>query len=117
MFLWAVSDPSRLTQRELQAILDRENEIWISTATVWELAIKSAKHRVEAPIETFDETVREMDLSVLPILPHHAIAAAALPDHHGDPFDRMLIAQARTEGLTLMSRDGAFTRYDVAIFA
>lgn len=87
----------------------------VSTVTAWEIAIKRAVGRLQFPIDTFEDMMREMGFDVLPILPAHAIAAGALPQLHGDPFDRMLIAQARTENLTLVSDDAAVAQYDVAL--
>lgn len=73
--------------------------------------------RLQFPIDTFEDTMREMGFDILPILPAHTIAAGALPLFHGDPFDRMLIAQARAESLTLVSDDAAVARYDVSLLA
>ena len=87
----------------------------VSTVTAWEIAIKRTVGRLQFPIDTFEDMMREMGFDVLPILPAHAIAAGALPQLHGDPFDRMLIAQARTENLTLVSDDAAVAQYDVAL--
>ena len=87
----------------------------VSTVTAWEIAIKRVVGRLQFPIDTFEDMMREMGFDVLPILPAHAIAAGALPQLHGDPFDRMLIAQARTENLTLVSDDAAVAQYDVAL--
>lgn len=61
--------------------------------------------------------MRDMGFDILPILPAHAIAAGALPRHHGDPFDRMLIAQAQVENLVLVTQDTTFSRYDVSLMA
>ena len=83
---------------------------------MWEIAIKHALGRLKFPLDRFDDIMRRMGFDPLPILPAHAIAAGALPRHHDDPFDRMLIAQARIETLVLVSGDQAFTRYDVPIF-
>lgn len=87
----------------------------VSTVNAWEIAIKHAIGRVRFPIDMFEDMMREMGFDVLPIIPAHAIAAGALPPLHGDPFDRMLIAQARAENLTLVSDDAAVARYDVPL--
>lgn len=87
----------------------------VSAVTAWEIAIKRAIGRLQFPIDRFEDMMRELGFDMLPILPAHAIATGGLPALHGDPFDRMLIAQARAEGLTLVSDDAAIARYDVAL--
>ena len=81
---------------------------------MWEVAIKAAAGRLPAGKDVAGALERS-GLASLPIAAEHAWAAAALPRHHGDPFDRMLVAQAQLEGLTLVTRDGALGRYQVAI--
>lgn len=88
----------------------------VSAATAWEIAIKHALGRLDFPIERFVEFAQSMGFELLPITARHALAAGALPRHHEDPFDRMLIAQARTEGATLMTSDRKFPLYEVALF-
>jgi PIN domain nuclease of toxin-antitoxin system len=115
VFIWSVSDPSRLGEQTRAAVAAPENQVLVSAVTAWEIAIKHALGRLTFPIDRFDDVMQRMGFDVLPILPVHAIAAGGLPRHHDDPFDRMLIAQARVEGLTLVSRDLAVVRYDVLI--
>jgi PIN domain nuclease of toxin-antitoxin system len=93
-----------------------DNRVFVSAATAWEIAIKQALGRLKFPIERFDDIMLTMGFDALPILPAHAVAAGGLPRHHDDPFDRMLIAQARLERLALVSSDQAVRRYDVPIF-
>jgi PIN domain nuclease of toxin-antitoxin system len=93
-----------------------DNRVFVSSASVWEIAIKLALGRLVFPIEQFDDIARRMGFDVLPIRPVHAIAAGALPRYHADPFDRMLIAQAVVENLLLATSDKFITRYDVRIF-
>jgi PIN domain nuclease of toxin-antitoxin system len=93
-----------------------ENRVSISAATVWEIAIKRAIGRLEFPLDRFDEIIQRMSFDMLPIGPAHAIAAAGLPRHHNDPFDRMLIGQAMVENLVLVSRDPAISKYQVPLF-
>jgi len=93
-----------------------DNAVFVSAVTAWEIAVKYALGRLKFPLDRFDEIMLRMGFDALPILPAHAIAAGALPWHHDDPFDRMLIAQARIEGLVLVSSDQAIARYDVSIF-
>jgi PIN domain nuclease of toxin-antitoxin system len=115
VFIWSVSDPSRLGEQTRAVVGAPENRVLVSAVTAWEIAIKHALGRLKFPIDRFDEVMQRMGFDALPILPVHAIAAGGLPRHHDDPFDRMLIAQARVEGLTLVSRDLAVARYDVSI--
>jgi PIN domain nuclease of toxin-antitoxin system len=93
-----------------------DNRVFVSAVTAWEIAIKHALGRLKFPIERFDDIMLRMGCEALPILPAHAIGAGNLPRHHDDPFDRMLIAQARIERLALVSSDSAVARYDVLIF-
>ena len=98
------------------AVAAPDNKVFVSAVTAWEIAIKHALGRLKFPLDRFDDVMLRMGFDVLPILATHAIAAGGLPRHHDDPFDRMLIAQARIEGLTLVSSDQAVARYDVPIF-
>ncbi|MEX0284118.1 MAG: type II toxin-antitoxin system VapC family toxin [Paracoccaceae bacterium] len=110
VLLWAVLNDPRLTATQRQAIA--EGELYLSAATVWEIGIKRALGKLDVPDDLFDVAV-DAGCRPLPISWTHAEAAAALPRHHTDPFDRMLVAQARCEGLTLVSSDGKLTAYDV----
>ena len=93
-----------------------ENQVFVSSVSIWEIAIKQAAGRLAFPLEQFEDIARRGGYDVLPILPVHAIAAGALPRHHGDPFDRMLIAQGMVENLVLVTNDRMIARYDVTIF-
>jgi len=86
----------------------------VSTASVWEIAIKQAAGRLDAPDDLL-EALAANDFAPLPITAAHGIAAGALPTHHADPFDRMLIAQAQIEGLTLVTVDRRFSDYEVDV--
>jgi PIN domain nuclease of toxin-antitoxin system len=88
----------------------------VSAASVWEAAVKLALGKLRLGRDLATETVAH-GFSPLAIAFSHAIEAGGLPPHHGDPFDRMLVAQARVEALTLVSRDPVFGRYDVPILA
>jgi len=89
--------------------------LFINTASIWEIVIKQAAGRLAFPVDQFDDLGQRMGLTVLPILPAHAVAAAGLPRRHGDPFDRMLVAQAVVEGLDLVSSDRMAGQYDVRL--
>jgi PIN domain nuclease of toxin-antitoxin system len=86
--------------------------VLVSAVVAWEIAIKKAAGRLQAPDDLI-EALEANDFETLPVTVTHAVAAGALPPHHSDPFDRMLIAQARTEGLQLVSVDRRFAQYDV----
>jgi PIN domain nuclease of toxin-antitoxin system len=116
VLLWAVGDPGRLAAPVRQAVTAPENTILISAATVWEIAIKRALGRLEFPIDDLDAVLARAGFEHLPIDAGHAVAAGGLPRHHADPFDRMLVAQSRVEGLTLVSEDAAIAAYDVRLF-
>ena len=113
-FLWLVTDRSRLDPHAAATLTLLENEVYYSAATSWEIATKRAKGKLEfrgSPVDL----ARSKGLTVLPISGEHCEAAAALPAHHFDPFDRLLIAQAHLEGLLLATRDQVMGRYGVRI--
>lgn len=110
VLLWAVLNDPRLTSAQAQAI--SEGEVYLSSASIWEIGIKRAIGKLAVPDDLFEIAV-DAGCRPLPISWIHAEAAAALPLHHSDPFDRMLIAQARSEGLSLVSSDAKFQAYDV----
>jgi PIN domain nuclease of toxin-antitoxin system len=91
------------------------NQVLVSVASAWEIAIKHALGRLTFPVDRFEEILQRMGFDALPIGLGHALAAGQLPRHHDDPFDRLLIAQARTEGLTLVSVDRIIALYDVPV--
>jgi PIN domain nuclease of toxin-antitoxin system len=115
VFVWAVAEPSRLNRLVRAALASPENQIVVSAVTPWEIAIKRASGRLKFPLDLFDDTVDRMGCQILPILPAHGIMAGSLPRHHNNPFDRMLIAQALTENLVLVTEDEAILRYDVPV--
>ena len=110
-----MSTPDRLDRDVRAAISDAGNDTLLSSASVWEIAIKRVAGRLVFPLERLDDLIRAMSLTVVPILPSHAVRAAELPRIHADPFDRMLIAQALVENLTLVSSDATVRRYAVPI--
>ncbi len=96
------------------AIRSPANTAFVSAVSVWEAGIKIALGKLEIHFDPETDPV-EHDFEPLPITLAHAAAAGRLPPHHGDPFDRMLVAQAQLEGLTIVSRDPVFDRYSVAV--
>jgi len=105
-------DPGLST--DAKSLIDTEPNIWVSAATVWEVAIKQALGKLPGPAN-LPELIRDSEFLPLPITASDGIAAARLPAIHRDPFDRILIAQARRENLTLVTRDSMIRRYEVAI--
>ena len=112
VLLWAVLNDPRLTRSQAAAI--SEGDLYLSAASVWEIGIKRALGMLDVPDALFDIAV-DAGCRPLPITWTHAESAAALPPHHADPFDRMLIAQARCEGLHLVSTDAKLAAYDVEL--
>jgi PIN domain nuclease of toxin-antitoxin system len=111
--LWWLADDPGLPE-EIKDRLDHEPDVRVSAATIWEIAIKQALGKISAPADLSDR-VRDSGFRELPIDFTHAVAAGRLPLIHRDPFDRMLVAQARCEDLTLVTRDSYCQQYDVAI--
>ena len=111
-FVWAASQPSRLPERLRRELADSGNEVFVSAASVWEIAIKRRLGRIVFGPVT-GTRLSALRLDSLPIGLDHAEEAGGLPDLHRDPFDRMLVAQARHEGLTIATRDPLVRAYDV----
>ncbi|TDE00270.1 type II toxin-antitoxin system VapC family toxin [Jiangella asiatica] len=111
--LWWLADDPTLAD-DLKAAIDEELEVYVSAVTGWEVAIKQSIGKLTSPVDLAEE-IRDSDLHQLPVRFDHAIEAGRLPPHHRDPFDRMLVAQARVERLTLVSRDTAIHGYDVPV--
>jgi PIN domain nuclease of toxin-antitoxin system len=114
-FLWWLAEDPGLAGEAMLAMADPSSIVHVSAASVWELAIKAALGKLDLDDADLVEEIAANDFVELPITARHALAAAALPRHHDDPFDRMLIAQARIEGLTIVTRDAAFRAYGLAI--
>ena len=115
VLLWWLSDDERLPERMRDAIADGENEVYVSAASAWEMSIKAALGKLTVP-EGLRAELREQGFTELPVTVEDGLAAGALPRHHDDPFDRMLIAQAARRGLQLLTVDRRFGDYDVRIF-
>jgi PIN domain nuclease of toxin-antitoxin system len=113
--LWWLADDPTLSD-DAKTMLDEELEVYLSPVTIWEVAIKQAMGKLDGPAET-PELVWDSEFADLPIKPRHAMVAGRLPLIHRDPFDRMLVAQAQCEGLTLVTRDAHIQRYDVPVLA
>ena len=112
--IWAATDPDRLSERAAGIVRDPANEVWASAVSGWEIAIKRVRGRLRFP-DPDSSMLDELGFRELPVSLSHAARIAALPDHHRDPFDRMLICQAQHERLVLVSKDRVFTQYDVEL--
>ncbi|MGW6566551.1 type II toxin-antitoxin system VapC family toxin [Streptomyces sp. NPDC054975] len=99
---------------EIRDLLARERRVHVSAVTPWELSVKQATGKLDAPMDVA-ERARDSQFLPLPITADHGIRAGQLPPHHRDPFDRILVAQAQTEGLTLVTRDKHIPLYDVPV--
>lgn len=114
-FLWWLAGSRKLGRRARRAI-ESGDAVWLSAASAWEIAIKAALGRLElaeGPEAALPRELARSGFQPLGISVAHALAAGALPPHHADPFDRMLVAQADAEGLTLVTADDIFDRYGV----
>lgn len=114
--LWWLGDMSDLSVGARAAIAERSNIVHVSAVTAWEIVVKRALGKLDIP-EPWEEALAQEPFSKLPVTWAHALAVGRLADIHRDPFDRLLVAQARVEGLTLVTRDAALARYGIPILA
>ena len=114
--IWAMDDPTKLSGLATTAIQDPVNDLSISAATVWELAIKVGQGKITLSLpyrQWMDRAVADLELTILPVTVEYAERQSLLPPHHKDPFDRLMIAQALVEGIPMVSADVAFDPYGV----
>jgi len=111
--LWAITDDDRLSARAREMILSERTTVWVSAVSVWEIAIKHGLDRGDMLVSGQEALgyFREAGYRFLPVEPEHAAAVEALPGHHQDPFDRLLVAQAVTEPMHLLTHDAMQARY------
>lgn len=114
VLLWWLITPDRLGPRTCEIVSDGANQVFVSAASVWELSIKQSVGKLELPGDLNDQAAAE-GFTPLPVDGRHAALVRTLPLHHRDPFDRLLVAQALREGLTLVTADPALQDYDVPI--
>ncbi|OCB01944.1 twitching motility protein PilT [Acidithiobacillus ferrivorans] len=117
--LWAITDSPKLSQKARDLIQSPKSSVWISTASLWEIAIRHALGRGDMPVSS-PEALRyfqESGYQLLPIEAEHAIAVEELPAHHQDPFDRLLVAQALVEPMRLLTHDPLVARYGDTILS
>ncbi|CAH0440281.1 MULTISPECIES: type II toxin-antitoxin system VapC family toxin [Ralstonia solanacearum species complex] len=110
VFLWATSGDSKLT-KAAQAVILNADEVFVSAASIWEISIKAALNKIEADVDALIAEIGAAGFRELPVTAAHAAAVRTLPDIHRDPFDRILVAQAITEPLRLMTVDDNVTKY------
>jgi len=118
ILLWFLQEPEKLPPGTLAIIEEAGGEAAVSIASLWEIAVKVSLNKLSLPRsygELFPRSVTDSGLTLLPIEPQHLVAVSQLPFHHRDPFDRLLIAQAQVEELTLISNDPLISQYDVAL--
>ncbi|MEV3859678.1 type II toxin-antitoxin system VapC family toxin [Streptomyces sp. NPDC050095] len=111
--IWWLLDSPELSD-DVKELLDTESSAYVSAVTPWEIAVKQALGKMDAP-DDLPERARDCQLKALPISLDHGMRAGRLPLLHRDPFDRMLVAQAQAEGLTIITRDAWIPKYDVQV--
>lgn len=117
-FIWFINGDTSLPVKVIKEIKDLNNQCFISIASIWEIAIKSKLNKLTL-LSDFDKIIEFLDVNQIEILPisfNHILALNNLEFHHRDPFDRILIAQAISEELILLSKDKNFSFYDVNVF-
>ena len=114
VLLWWLSDDRKLATSGRQIIANPNNDVFVSSASVWEISIKTALGRLEIELDALENAIARNGFHSLPIGFRHAITAGRLPAVHRDPFDRMLVAQASVEELRIVSHDRVFERYGLS---
>ncbi len=117
-FLWWITDDPKLSPRAGEIIKNMDNEVFVSAASGWELVIKTQLGRLkisENPVDFIWEQIQLNAFQSLAIRMKHALQIFSLPDHHKDPFDRLLVAQAQLEEMPILTADHQIARYDVAV--
>jgi PIN domain nuclease of toxin-antitoxin system len=114
--IWAFSDPKRLSEYAREKIRDEANDVLVSVVSVWEIGVKRAKQKLDMPGD-LEAMISAKKFDPLPLALRHALAIEALPHQHHDPFDRMLIAQAQVDGLTLVTSDREMQHYPISVLS
>ena len=114
ILVWAILQPERMTSALERTLADQRNERYVSTATIWELGLKQGREKITLPPDLTTD-LEEINAEALDVTMEHAVATTKLPFLHADPFDRMLIAQAQIERLTLVTADRRIAAYDVDV--
>ncbi len=120
VFLWWLRDDRRLSRRARAAIAAPGASVVVSAASIWEIAIKLSLGKLQwrdRPGATLERSITACGFGELPVTARHAATVRNLPPHHGDPFDRLLVAQALTEDLRIVTADDVFALYGAAVLA
>lgn len=118
VFLWAIDQPGMLSKRVKKALLDEENDLHVSVASIWEIRLKLQAGKLKIPMEPeyLESNLRKLGVKAyLPVELFHIYQTDRLARIHKDPFDRLLVAQAMVEGMTLVSKDAAIAAYGVPV--
>ena len=113
--IWALSEPRRIPKYATERLEDPDTVVYASAASTWEIAIKATLGKIEVDLDELQREVRNTGFTELSISVEHALRLRELPAHHRDPFDRILVAQALEEGLTLVTHDSVLRRYPAPI--
>jgi PIN domain nuclease of toxin-antitoxin system len=117
-WLWMESRPDRFSTKVRKQLVHPQTELFLSTASIWEISIKFAMGKLELPLPPavyVPDRMARNNISALAIETAHALGVIDLPQHHRDPFDRMLVSQARVEQLPILTSDPAFEKYDIEV--
>ena len=118
IFLWAITDDSRLTRRQQQIFSDEHNDLFLSVASVWEIVIKVAVGKLPLPqpsVAYVERHLKKNQIKLLPLRLPHLSALESVPLLHRDPFDRILVAQAQVEGMPILSVDPLISQYGLKV--
>lgn len=115
VLLWAIGSPAKLPARVASAIVDPRNLVFVSPVSTWEVAIKTSLGKLDASVRQILKVIERTGFEELPVRFAHTLSVATLPRKHKDPFDRLLVAQALEEGLTLVTADRAMEAYRVPL--
>jgi len=117
VLIWMVSNSKMISQKVATILKNREKKLWFSTVSLWEIAIKSSLGKLQLEL-SIDELVKELilnDIELFTLNIEHVKNVQTLPFHHRDPFDRMLISQAKSEQMTILTKDANFSLYEVDV--
>ena len=114
--LWLITGDKRLSKTSMKIFLNTDNRLYFSIISLWEICIKKSLDKISLKnnwLDIIQEEMKTNSIQWLPVEVHHCAKVIELPFYHRDPFDRMLIAQAMTEDLSILSRDNRFSAYDI----
>lgn len=117
ILIWFLEGNNSLIESRRQIIADSQNDVFVSIATLWEIAIKISIGRLSlaAPLANVFKQIGTENFEILPISPEHTLQVSTLPFYHRDPFDRIIIAQAQVENLLIMTDDDEFGNYTIEV--